>query len=52
MNTQAKLLAAIVANPREVRFADACKAAQLLGFVYKGGAGHTAPLHAATNLSG
>jgi hypothetical protein len=39
VNTQAKLLAAIMANPRQVRFADACKAARLLGFVHKGGAG-------------
>ena len=39
VNAQAKLLAAIVANPRQVRFADACKAAQLLGFVHKGGKG-------------
>lgn len=39
MNTQAKLLAAIAANPRQVRFVDACKAAQLLGFVHKGGKG-------------
>lgn len=39
MNTKTKLLAAIVGNPRQVRFADACKAAQLLGFEHKGGAG-------------
>lgn len=39
MNTQAKLLAAIIGNPRQVRFADACRAAQLLGFVHKGGKG-------------
>lgn len=39
MNARTKLLAAIVANPRQVRFADACKAAQMLGFQYKGGAG-------------
>ena len=39
MNTRIKLLAAITANPRQARFADACKAAQLLGFVHKGGAG-------------
>lgn len=39
MNAQAKLLASIAANPRQVRFADACKVAQLLGFVHKGGAG-------------
>ena len=46
VNTRAKLLAAIVANPRQVWFADACKAAQLLGFVHKGGAGsHRAFAH-------
>jgi hypothetical protein len=39
MNTQAKLLASIAANPLQVRFSDACKAAQLLGFVHKGGKG-------------
>jgi len=35
----AKLFKAIVANPRAVRFADACTAAEALGFVHKGGAG-------------
>ena len=35
----AKLLAAIRANPRGVRFADACRAARLLGFVHEGGRG-------------
>jgi hypothetical protein len=34
-----KLLEAIVANPKDVRFVDACKAATALGFVHKGGAG-------------
>ncbi len=34
-----KLLEAIAANPKGVRFVDACKAAQALGFVHKGGAG-------------
>ena len=34
-----KLLEAIVANPKGVRFVDACKAAETLGFVHKGGAG-------------
>lgn len=43
VNTKSKLLAAIVANPRQVRFADACKVALALGFEHKGGAGsHTA----------
>ena len=35
----AKLLAAIRANPRGVRFAHACRAARLLGFVHEGGRG-------------
>jgi hypothetical protein len=35
----AKLLAAIRANPRNVRFTDACRAARLLGFVHEGGRG-------------
>jgi hypothetical protein len=35
----AKLLAAIRANPRNVRFGDACRAARLLGFVHEGGSG-------------
>jgi hypothetical protein len=39
MNIKAKLLNTIRANPRSVRFADACTAAELLGFVPKGGAG-------------
>lgn len=34
-----KLLGAIVANPKGVRFTDACKAAEALGFIHKGGAG-------------
>lgn len=36
---KAKLLLAILANPKQVRFGDACKAARHLGFVHKGGAG-------------
>lgn len=39
MNTKAKLLAGITANPRQVRFDDACRAAELLGFVHHGGRG-------------
>ena len=39
MNTLVKLLRAIVANPKGVRFVDACKAAEALGFVHKGGTG-------------
>ena len=39
MSTKAKLLVAIVSSPVGIRYADACKAAELLGFVHKGGAG-------------
>jgi hypothetical protein len=31
-----KLLLAILANQRDVRFSDACKAAELLGFTFRG----------------
>lgn len=34
-----KLFDTIAANPKDVRFSDACKAAEALGFVHKGGAG-------------
>jgi hypothetical protein len=39
VNKDAKLLAAIRANPRNVRFRDACRAARMLGFVHEGGRG-------------
>jgi len=39
MNQARKLLVAILVSPRAVRFDDACKAAELLGFVHKGGKG-------------
>ena len=39
MNQARKLLAAILANPKGVRFEDACKAAELIGFTHKGGQG-------------
>ncbi|MBI5921701.1 MAG: type II toxin-antitoxin system HicA family toxin [Betaproteobacteria bacterium] len=39
MNQQTKLFASIRANPKAVRFADACKAAELLGFIHSGGQG-------------
>lgn len=39
VNTKAKLLTRIVHNPKQVRFVDACKAAQWLGFVHDSGAG-------------
>lgn len=42
MTRREKLLAAIRSNPRGVRFADACKAAEAIGFVRAGGKGsHT-----------
>lgn len=34
-----KLLAAIRNNPKDVRFVDACRVAEWLGFVHKGGKG-------------
>ena len=39
MAREVKLLAAIRANPRSVRFKDACRAARLLGLVHEGGKG-------------
>lgn len=39
MGKLSKLLSGIVNNPRSVRFADACKAAEALGFLHKGGSG-------------
>lgn len=39
MNTKRKLLSKILTHPAQVRFNDACKVAELLGFVMKGGAG-------------
>lgn len=42
MTKRAKLLAAIRNNPKNVRFADACKAAEAVGFFRAGGKGsHT-----------
>ena len=42
MTRRDKLLAAIRANPKGVRFADACKAAGTIGFIRAGGKGsHT-----------
>jgi hypothetical protein len=42
MTRREKLLAAIRNNPRSVRFTDACKAAEAIGFVRAGGKGsHT-----------
>jgi len=39
MTRRDKLLAAIRNNPKDVRFADACKAAETIGFVRTGGKG-------------
>ena len=39
MTRREKLLASIHANPKTVRFADACKVAEKLGFAHKGGQG-------------
>ena len=42
MTRREKLLAAIRNNPRSVRFADACRVAEAIGFVRAGGKGsHT-----------
>ena len=39
MSKARKLLSTILNNPKAVRFGDACKAAELLGFAHKGGKG-------------
>jgi hypothetical protein len=39
LNRYAKLIAAIRNNPKDVRFEDACKVAEGLGFTSKGGRG-------------
>ena len=39
MTKRAKVLLAIRANPKAVRFEDACKVADQLGFTHKGGQG-------------
>ena len=39
MGKMSKLLLSVVDNPKSVRFADACKAAEALSFVHKGGSG-------------
>jgi predicted RNA binding protein YcfA (HicA-like mRNA interferase family) len=39
MNTKHKLLSKMLLRPAQVRFNEACKAAELLGFMHKGGAG-------------
>jgi hypothetical protein len=39
MTSRKKLVAEIRNNPKDVRFVDACKVAESLGFVWKGGKG-------------
>lgn len=39
MNQRAKLIAAIRNNPKDVRFEDACRAAESIGFHHTGGKG-------------
>ena len=39
MSRRAKLIKAVRSNPSDVRFDDACKIAEWLGFVHKGGRG-------------
>ena len=39
MTRREKLLAAVRNNPKDVRFADACKAAETIGFARAGGKG-------------
>lgn len=39
MSQYAKLIVAIRNNPKDVRFADACKVARMLGFTSEGGSG-------------
>jgi predicted RNA binding protein YcfA (HicA-like mRNA interferase family) len=39
MTKREKLVATIRAKPKAVRFEDACKAAERLGFTHKGGQG-------------
>jgi hypothetical protein len=43
MTQREKLIRQILTNPQNVRFTDACKVAEDLGFIHKGGKGsHTA----------
>ena len=39
MSRRAKLVQAVRNNPGDVRFADACRTAEWLGFIHKGGKG-------------
>jgi hypothetical protein len=39
MSQRDKLFRALRSNPKDVRLADACKIAELLGFLHKGGKG-------------
>jgi hypothetical protein len=50
--SRAKLLAAIRNNPKDVRFSDACKVAEWLGFIWKGGKGRHRAFHRAGEITG
>ena len=39
MSQRSKLIGSIRNNPKDVRYEDACKAAEILGFVHIGGSG-------------
>ena len=45
MKSRDKLFNAIRNNPKDVRFNDACKAAEWLGFIWKGGKGRHRAFH-------
>ena len=45
MSRRAKLIEAVRNNPSDVRFDDACKIAEWLGFVHRGGKGHHRAYH-------
>ena len=45
MGRRAKLIEAVRNNPSDVRFDDACKIAEWLGFVHKGGQGRHRAYH-------
>lgn len=45
MSSRKKLRAAIRNNPKDVRFDDACKVAEWLGFIWKGGKGGHRAFH-------
>ena len=51
MTRRDKLLAAIRANPKAVRFEDACKVAERLGFTYSGAADRARTAYSAGRTS-